>query len=150
MVRAQLMAIPRRREITKSTLRSWVEYVFGQRVNTREQAAMKFGNSEIFPENSGGGSTLGSRRCSWRPVDVCEDPTCSAWVASSSWIRRSVSLWVATRSLYSSRVGRSTLGDGSVRSSGGAIEAGFLLGGMGQGKQRKRGGDWAAVTTKEP
>src|SRR5277367_645336 len=128
--RAQLMAIPLRREITKSTLRSWVEYVFGQRVNTREQAAIKFRNLEIFPENSGGGSTLGSRS-SWGPVDVCEDLTCSAWVASSFWIRRSISLWVATRSLYSSRVGWSTLGDGSVRSSGGAIEAGFLLGGIG-------------------
>src|SRR5271155_5949878 len=99
---------------------------------------IKFRNLEIFPENSGDGSTLGSWRCSWRPVDVCEDPTCSAWGASSSWIRRSVSLWVATRSLYSSRVGWATLGDGSVRSSGGAIEAGFLLGGMGQGKQRRQ------------
>ena len=74
MVRAQLTAIPRRREMTKSTLCSWLEYVFGQRVNTRVQEAMKFGNSEIFRENSGGGSTLGSRSCSWGPRDVCEEP----------------------------------------------------------------------------
>src|SRR5277367_6735 len=114
MMRAQLMAIPRRREITKSTLRLWVEYVFGQRVNTREQAAMKFGNSEIFPENSGGGSTLGSQRCSWGPRDVCEESA----LASSSLTRRNASLWVATSSLYSATVGSPTLGEGSERSSG--------------------------------
>src|SRR5208282_1370019 len=127
MVRAQLMAIPRRREMTKSTLRSWLEYVLGQRVNTREQAAMKLGNSAIFPENSGGGSTLGSRSCSWGPRDVCKDST----LASSCSMRRNASLWAATSSLYSAMVGSSALGECSERTSGWTVGVGVFLGGMG-------------------
>ena len=76
--------------------------MWGQRVNTRVQAAMKFENSEILPENSGGGLTLGS----W---DVCEESA----LASSSLIRRRASLRAVARSLYSARVGSPILGEGS-------------------------------------
>lgn len=39
--------------------------MFGHRVKTTEQAAMKLENSEIFPENSGASATLGSRGSAW-------------------------------------------------------------------------------------